>query len=139
MLSSSGDRLEKEETVLKKKHNPGEEINALLGGGTEFQGKLSFEGAVRIDGAFSGEITGKGMIIVGEKGRVQAEIAAGVVMIRGEVQGTVRAKERIEAYAPAKIWGDLHSPVLVFGEGVVFEGTSHMTGVSAEEKDLQSK
>ena len=125
--------------LRKKKQNPEEEINALLGGGTEFEGKLSFEGAVRIDGVFTGEIGGEGMIIVGEKGRVRAEIAAGLVMIRGEVQGNIRAKDRIEAYAPAKICGDLYSPVLVFGEGVVFEGTSHMTGVSEEEKNPQSQ
>jgi len=116
-------------TDLKTKpQNPSEEINALLGGGTEFEGKLSFEGAVRIDAKFTGQIRGEGMIIVGEKGKVQAEIEAGVVMVRGEVHGIIRAKNRIEAYAPAKIFGDLHSPVLVFGEGVIFEGTSHMTG-----------
>ncbi len=67
------------------------------------------------------------MLIIGEKGVVQAEIQAGVVIVRGEVHGTIRAQNRIEAYAPAKIYGDLHSPVLVFGEGVVFQGTSHMT------------
>jgi cytoskeletal protein CcmA (bactofilin family) len=88
---------------------------------------LSFEGAVRIDGKFTGQIRGEGMIIVGEKGKVQAEIEAGVVMVRGEVHGIIRAKNRIEAYAPARIFGDLHAPVLVFGEGVIFEGTSHMT------------
>jgi len=140
LLSSSGDRLGEERTGLrKKKQNPSEEINALLGEGTEFEGKLSFEGAVRIDGLFTGEIRGEGMIIVGEKGKVQEEIAAGLVMIRGEVQGNVRAKDRIEAYAPARICGDLYSPVLVFGEGVVFEGTSHMTGVSEEEKNPSSQ
>ena len=99
-----------------------------MGGGTEFDGKLSFEGAVRIDGKFTGQIRGEGMIIVGEKGKVQAEIEAGVVMVRGDVHGIIRAKNRIEAYAPAKIFGDLYAPVLVFGEGVIFEGTSHMTG-----------
>ncbi len=88
---------------------------------------MSFEGAVRIDGKFTGQIRGEGMIIVGEKGKVQAEIEAGVVMVRGEVHGIIRAKNRIEAYTPARIFGDLHAPVLVFGEGVIFEGTSHMT------------
>ena len=88
---------------------------------------MSFEGAVRIDGKFTGQIRGEGMIIVGEKGKVQAEIEAGVVMVRGEIHGIIRAKNRIEAYTPARIFGDLHAPVLVFGEGVIFEGTSHMT------------
>jgi cytoskeletal protein CcmA (bactofilin family) len=139
-LSSSGDSSGDERTPLKKKEQtPSEGINALLGGGTEFEGKLSFEGAVRIDGVFTGEIGGAGMIIVGEKGRVRANIAAGLVMIRGEVQGNIRAKDRIEAYAPAKICGDLYSPVLVFGEGVVFKGTSHMTRVSEEGEKPKSQ
>lgn len=117
---------------LKKKENPSEEINALLGGGTEFEGKLSFEGAVRIDGKFTGEIRGEGMIIIGEKGNFRGEIDAGVVIVKGEAQGTIRAKNRIEAYTPAKILADLHSPVLVFGEGVIFEGSSHMAAEARE-------
>ncbi len=121
---------------LKKKENPSEEIKALLGEGTEFEGKLSFEGAVRIDGKFTGEIRGEGMIIIGEKGNFRGQIQAGVVMVKGEAQGTIRAKNRIEAFTPAKILADLHSPVLVFGEGVIFEGTSHMTA-SLEKKDKQ--
>ena len=87
---------------------------------------MTFEGTVRVDGKFSGEIRGEGMLIIGEKGLVQAEIQAGVVIVKGEAHGTMRAQNRIEAYAPAKIYGDLHSPVLVFGEGVFFQGTSHM-------------
>jgi len=55
-----------------------------------------------------------------------------VIIVRGEVRGTIRAQDRIEAYAPAKIYGDLYSPVLVFGEGVIFQGTSHM--IAEEEK-----
>jgi cytoskeletal protein CcmA (bactofilin family) len=88
---------------------------------------LTFEGTVRVDGRFTGEIRGQGTVIIGEKGVVQAEIQAGIVMVRGEARGTIHAQDRIEAYAPAKIYGDLHSPVLVFGEGVIFQGTSRMT------------
>ena len=81
---------------------------------------------MRADGKFIGEIRGEGILIVGEKGVVQAEIQAAVIIVRGEVRGTIRARDRIEAYAPAKIYGDLYSPILVFGEGVIFQGTSHM-------------
>lgn len=103
-----------------------EEINTLLGVGTEFEGKLSFEGAVRIDGKFTGEIQSGGMLIIGEKAVVRAEIQAGVILIYGEARGRLTARNRIEGYAPAKIFGEIHTPVLVFGEGVIFEGTSHM-------------
>jgi cytoskeletal protein CcmA (bactofilin family) len=74
------------------------------------------------------------MIIIGEKGSFRGEIEAGVIIVRGEAQGTIRAKNRIEAYTPAKILADLYSPVLVFGEGVIFEGSSHM-GAELKEGD----
>ena len=80
-----------------------------------------------MDGRFRGEISGQGTLIIGETGTVEAEIQAAVVLVRGEVRGTVHATERLEAYSPARIFGDLHSPVLVFGEGVLFEGASHMS------------
>ena len=81
-----------------------------------------------MDGKLTGEVHSNGMLIIGEKAIVRAEIQAAVVLVRGEAHGTIYAKSRIEAYSPAKIYGDLYSPVLVFGEGVIFEGTSHMSG-----------
>ncbi len=113
---------------MDTKRKTKEEINALLGWGTEFEGKLTFEGAVRVDGKFTGEVQSNGMLIIGEKAVVRAEIQAGVVLVHGETHGKISAKSRIEAYPPARIYGDIYSPVLVLGEGVIFEGTSHMTG-----------
>jgi len=113
---------------LSDKKKQKEEINTLLGPGTDFEGKLTFEGALRVDGKLTGEVHSNGMLIIGEKAIVRAEIQAAVVLVRGEANGTIYAKTRIEAYSPAKIYGDLYSPVLVFGEGVIFEGTSHMSG-----------
>jgi cytoskeletal protein CcmA (bactofilin family) len=110
----------------KKKHT--EEISAILGWGTEFEGKLAFEGAVRVDGKFTGGVQSSGMLIIGEKAIVRAEIHVGVVLVHGEVHGTINAHSRFEAYSPARIYADIYSPILVLGEGVVFEGTSHMTG-----------
>jgi cytoskeletal protein CcmA (bactofilin family) len=112
---------------IKKDKTQKEEINTLLGLGTDFQGKLTFEGAVRVDGRFTGEIKSNGMLIIGEKALVNAEIQAGIVLIYGEAHGKISAKNRIEAYAPAKLYGDIYTPIIVFGEGVIFQGTSHMT------------
>ena len=117
---------------MDRKRKSKEEINALLGWGTEFEGKMTFEGAVRVDGKFTGEVQSKGMLIIGEKAVVRAEIQAGVVLVHGEAHGTINAKSRIEAYPPARIYGDIYSPILVLGEGVIFEGTSHMTGEPEE-------
>ena len=111
-----------------------EKPGGFLGCGTEIEGKLVFHGTVRIEGRVRGEISGPGMLVIGEKGIVEAEIRASVVIVRGETHGTIRADERIEAYAPAKIFGDVYSPVLVFGEGVILKGDSHI--IPEEEKQM---
>ena len=46
------------------------EVQALLGAGTRYEGKLAFEGCVRIDGEFEGEVRTDGILILGDTARV---------------------------------------------------------------------
>jgi cytoskeletal protein CcmA (bactofilin family) len=102
---------------------PATEITALLGRGTHFEGKLHFEGRVRIDGSFKGEISSNDVLIIGDGAEVDAEIEAGVVIIKGgSVQGRVRAVEGIELYVPARVSGTLHAPEIFMDKGVQFSG-----------------
>ncbi len=111
------------------------EINALMGKGTEFQGDLKFDGTVRIDGIFCGEIQAAGTLVVGEGARVEAKIHCGTVIVSGEVIGDIEATHRVEALAPARIQGNIQTPVLVINEGVQFDGVARMEGVGVAEKD----
>jgi cytoskeletal protein CcmA (bactofilin family) len=104
------------------------EINTLLGKGTTFEGKLTFEGTVRVDGKLKGEVFSDDVLIVGEGAYVEAEIDIGEVIIQGTVVGNVRAKRSIEIHSPGKVKGDLHTPSLQVDKGVVFEGRSFMEG-----------
>ena len=104
----------------------GREVNALLGKGSEFEGKLTFEGAVRIDGTFSGEIFTEDTLIIGKGARVSAQIEAGTVIVYGDVQGNITTTELIELHAPARLRGDIETPNLVIDRGVVFEGSCRM-------------
>jgi cytoskeletal protein CcmA (bactofilin family) len=110
------------------------DLNALLGRGSEFEGKLTFEGTVRIDGKFSGEIVTNDVLVIGEGAKVQAEINAGSVVINGEVQGNIRAKTSIELRQPAKVQGNLETPSLSIDKGVIFEGSSKMEGLSGSQQ-----
>src|SRR5436189_6372127 len=70
---------------------PATEITALLGRGTRFEGKLTFEGRVRIDGIFKGEIKSEDVLIIGEGAEVHAEIDVATVIIKGgAVHGNIR-------------------------------------------------
>jgi len=102
------------------------ELNALLGRGSEFEGKLTFEGTVRIDGKFTGTIITGDVLVVGEGAKVSAEITCGSIIVHGEVQGNVRAKNAVELHHPAKMRGNVESPSLMVEKGVIFEGQSKM-------------
>lgn len=106
---------------------PATEITALLGRGTQFEGKLHFEGRVRIDGTFKGEIHSDDTLIVGDGAEVHAEIDVATVIVRGGiVHGNVRAKTAIEIHAPGKLHGNIHSPSVFIDRGVEFEGSCRM-------------
>jgi cytoskeletal protein CcmA (bactofilin family) len=116
--------------MLGKKRD--EEINAFLGKGAEFSGKLFFNGSVRIDGDFHGEIMGGGTLVVGEGARVRANINIDSVLINGGVHGHVDVKERVEIFPTGKLFGNVRTPILVIREGGIFEGTSRMGSDEAE-------
>ena len=106
---------------------PATEITALLGQGTHFQGKLHFEGRVRIDGGFKGEIQSEDILIIGEGAEVEGEIDVATVIIKGgTVRANVRARGSIELYVPAVVIGTLHAPEIFMDKGVQFSGTCTM-------------
>jgi cytoskeletal protein CcmA (bactofilin family) len=102
------------------------EINAFLGRDTEFEGKLSFNGAVRIDGHFTGEIFTEGTLIVGESAVIKSDIHVSHIIVSGEIRGNIMADDRIEIHAPGKVFGNIQAPAVVIEEGVIFEGNCRM-------------
>jgi len=103
-----------------------EEATTLLDKGAEFEGKLTFEGKVQINGRFRGEIFSEGVLVIGEGAEVDAKIEIDTVIIQGQVTGNILAKRRIEMHPPAVVKGDIISPGLVVSEGAVFEGNCSM-------------
>jgi cytoskeletal protein CcmA (bactofilin family) len=102
------------------------DLNALLGRGSEFEGKLTFEGTVRIDGKFTGTIVTNDVLVIGEGAKVNAEITCGTVIVHGEINGNVKAKNAVELHHPAKMRGNVETPSLMVEKGVIFEGQSKM-------------
>jgi cytoskeletal protein CcmA (bactofilin family) len=116
--------------VLQPVEKPEGEINTLLGKGSEFEGKLTFEGTVRIDGKLSGEIFSDDVLVVGEGATVNAEIDVGVIIVEGNVTGNIKAKRAVELHAPAKVKGNIETPSLYIDKGVMFEGHCKMEAIA---------
>lgn len=102
------------------------QVTAILDAGTQFEGKLSFEGTVQIGGIFKGEIFTKDTLVINETATVVAQIEADTVIISGRVEGNLFARRRIIMHPPAVFKGTVTSPSLRIDEGVVFEGASYM-------------
>jgi cytoskeletal protein CcmA (bactofilin family) len=112
------------------------DVTTLLGRGSEFEGKLSFEGTVRIDGKLTGEIFTDDVLIVGEGAEVKAEVNVGAIIIEGTVHGNIHAKRSVEIHTPAKVRGNITTPSLFIEKGVLFDGNCQMesSATAAQEK-----
>jgi cytoskeletal protein CcmA (bactofilin family) len=110
----------------------GVDVKAFLGEGAEFSGVLTFEGTVRIDGKFQGDVMTRGTLVVGEEAVLNADISAGTVVIKGRVRGNITASKRLELLSGGRLKGDVRTPVLVVEEGAVFDGALEMTPREAD-------
>ena len=103
-----------------------EQITAIIDQGCSFEGRMTFEGTVRIGGDFRGEIFTRDNLIVAPGAAVVADIEASSIIICGRVEGNILAHEKVVMHPPAVFKGTVTSPSLRIDEGVVFEGASYM-------------
>lgn len=94
---------------------------------TEIKGDLSFEGSFRIDGRFIGKIDSDSVLIIGENGKVDADIKIRKIIINGEVKGTIQAKEKVEINATGRVIGTVITPKLAVEEGAYLEANCQIT------------
>jgi cytoskeletal protein CcmA (bactofilin family) len=109
-----------------------ERITSVMGEGTKYQGKLTGEGGVRIEGTFDGEIKLDGLLVVGTTGRVTCEdLRAKSVIVAGTVRGDITA-QKVEIRASGRVWGNVTAVTFATEEGAFLRGQIQME----EELDL---
>jgi|YelNatPaOPRAMG01_1025707.scaffolds.fasta_scaffold09398_8 cytoskeletal protein CcmA (bactofilin family) len=114
--------------MFDKKENivRAEEIHTIIGKESSFEGKLIFDGVVRIDGSFKGNIQSKGKLLIGETASLEAEIETGSLILSGEVKGNITAYDRVEIKSKGRFTGNIKTVVLVIEEGAIFNGNASM-------------
>ena len=115
------------------------EVNAFMGGETFFEGKLTYTGAVRLDGRFKGEIRSDDTLIVGETARIEGDVHVGTAVIQGEIVGNVYAKEKVELHHPGRVIGDITTPSVVIDDGAIFEGKCKMKEKKENKKEQKKE
>jgi len=94
----------------------------VIGADTHIKGDMTFDSTARILGTFEGKISSKGELQVANGATCRATVDALKVLVDGEVDGNLTARERVELTAKAKMKGDLVSARLVVAEGAAFTG-----------------
>jgi len=113
-------------------------LAGLIDQGTELQGDLNFKGSFRIEGNFKGNITSDSLLIIGEKGKVEADVKVGQIIINGEIRGTVQASDRIEIHNKGRVFGTIITPTLIVEEGA-FLNASCQTSESPVKERIEYK
>jgi len=106
-------------------------VTSVLGPGVAWKGSIGGSGGVRVEGAFDGDIHLRGMLVVGETGRITSEqIRANVVIVAGALQGNITA-QKVEIRATGRVWGDVITAAFSTEEGAFLRGQITM------EEDVQ--
>ncbi|MFH0912522.1 MAG: polymer-forming cytoskeletal protein [Patescibacteria group bacterium] len=109
-----------------------EHLDTLIGKEVVVEGELKGEGDVQINGQFTGEIEISGDLIVGEHGKVKAEIDAKNVYVSGEVDGDIKAQAKLQILETGRVMGDVTSQALSIEPGGILKGSSQMQNVSED-------
>lgn len=105
----------------KKKTLDSDKITGFFDKDTEIDGNLTFKGSFRIDGHFKGKIDSESILIIGEKGKVEADVNIGYIIINGEIKGNIQATEKVEINATGRVIGSVVTPKLIVEEGAYLE------------------
>ena len=101
-------------------------VGTVLGSGIHWIGDLHGTGSVRIEGTLQGEIVIKGLVVIGETGKVICpELKAETVVVAGTVQGNITC-QKLEIRSTGRVWGDVVAVSFSSEDGAFLRGQMRM-------------
>ena len=86
-----------------------------------FQGTLSVQGSLRVDGHLEGSVDNARQVIIGEGGKITGDVTAHTIVCGGDIVGNVCA-DMLEILGQASIKGDIRAHKMMVEEGGRIEG-----------------
>jgi cytoskeletal protein CcmA (bactofilin family) len=106
--------------------------DTVLGAGTVFEGQLTVAGSARIEGRITGTLKVTGLLVVGEKAEIVAEVDAGEARVAGCIRGNLHARELVDLLEGSRLEGDVYTKCFRIRDGAFFQGESHMGEIATE-------
>lgn len=101
-----------------------------------FQGTLSVQGSLRVDGKLEGSVDNARQVIVGEGGKIIGDVTGQTVVCGGDIEGNVCA-EMVEVLSKASVKGDIRAQKMIVEEGGRIEGMCKIGGEKSAEDDVK--
>ena len=98
----------------------------VLGVGANFRGTLMVTGVLRIDGEFEGDILNCERLEIGEHGIMRSDVEVKDALVLGRVVGNIRALDRLEIKAGARVEGDVTAMSVIIEPGAFYTGRCTM-------------
>ncbi len=101
-------------------------IDTLIGRTTRINGDVAFTGGFHLDGQVTGNVRAEpgatSVLSVSEHGCIEGSVDAPHVVLNGTVKGDIRARERVELGAKARVNGNVHYCVIEMAMGASING-----------------
>jgi cytoskeletal protein CcmA (bactofilin family) len=113
-------------TPINPPTSPVERVTSVLGPGINWAGNLTGAGGIRVEGTFEGKIQIRGLLVVGETGRITCEnVVANTVIVAGAIKGNITA-EKLQIRSTGRVWGDVKVVTFTTEEGAFLRGQIQM-------------
>lgn len=118
--------MKRNKRMARATENPLENgINRIVEG-TRFKGEISCESNIRIDGAFEGDLSTKGRLVVGPQGSLKGTVVCQNCEVEGSLEGKVSVEELLSLKSTASVDGEVHYGKLSIEPGAALTGTCFM-------------
>ena len=120
-------------------YGTGGNLNTIIGKGSAFEGRLSVQSTLRVDGRVKGTIKTSDSLVVGKEGDIDGDIAVRNAIVGGKLRGKLDASGKVVLESNSVFSGELKTTKLVIDEGAVFEGTCAMGTEHSDDKHGSGK
>ena len=103
----------------------------MIGAKVKVNGDIVSSEDLLVEGEVNGTITlADNELVVGNAGKVQANISAKTIRVEGEVKGDIEGTERVVICASGDVQGNITAPRVMLEDGGRFKGNIDMGGGS---------
>lgn len=102
----------------------GSSAQATIGATVRVKGDVTGEEDLTVEGQIEGTVVlDSHELVIGQSGKVNADLTAKVIRIDGEVQGDIVGKEKVIVSSSSQIKGNIYTPKMTLEEGARFKGS----------------